>query len=84
MNVADIISIAATISATLRRSTSLYIACRALTGLEVALNVLKPTIIGDMFAPDQRGSAMSLILFAPLIGGAVGPAVSGLIVELVG
>ncbi|KAH8672216.1 MFS multidrug transporter-like protein [Ilyonectria robusta] len=84
MNVANIIFIAATVSAALSQSTPLFIACRALTGLAVAVNVLNPAIIGDIFAPDQRGSAMSLIMCAPLIGGAIGPAVSGLIAERVG
>ncbi|KAH7140941.1 MFS multidrug transporter-like protein [Dactylonectria macrodidyma] len=84
MNVANIIFIAATISAALCQSTPLFIACRALTGLAVAVNVLNPAIIGDMFDADQRGSAMSLVMCAPLIGGAIGPVVSGLIAELVG
>lgn len=84
MNVANIIFIAATVSAALSQSTPLFIACRALTGLAVAVNVLNPAIIGDIFAPDQRGSAMSLIMCAPLMGGAIGPVVSGLIAERVG
>ncbi|KAF7555931.1 hypothetical protein G7Z17_g1813 [Cylindrodendrum hubeiense] len=84
MNVANIIFIAATLSAALCQSTTLFIACRALTGFAVAVNVLNPAIIGDMFAPEQRGSAMSLIMCAPLIGGTIGPVVSGLIAELVG
>lgn len=84
MNMANIIFILATVSAALCQTTPLFIACRALTGLAVAVNVLNPAIIGDMFAPDQRGSAMSLIMMAPLVGGAIGPAVSGLITELVG
>ncbi|KAF7562279.1 hypothetical protein G7046_g1875 [Stylonectria norvegica] len=84
MNIANVIFIAATISAALCQSTPLFIACRAITGLAVAVNVLNPAIIGDMFPPDQRGSPMSLIMCAPLIGGAIGPVVSGLVAELVG
>ncbi|KAK7432205.1 hypothetical protein QQZ08_001150 [Neonectria magnoliae] len=84
MNAANIIFIVATVSAALCQSTPLFIACRALTGLAVAVTVLNPSIIGDMFPPDQRGSPMSLLMCAPLIGGAVGPVVSGLIAELVG
>ncbi|KPM44132.1 hypothetical protein AK830_g2419 [Neonectria ditissima] len=84
INAANLVFIAATVSAALCQSTPLFIACRALTGLAVAVTVLNPAIIGDMFAPDRRGSPMSLVMCAPLIGGAVGPVVSGLIAELVG
>jgi len=34
-----------------------------------------------MFASDQRGSAMSLIMLAPLVGGAIGPAMGGAIAQ---
>ena len=40
-------------------SSALLIASRALTGAAVAANVLNPAVVGDMFAPAQRGSAMS-------------------------
>jgi MFS family permease len=66
------------------QSTNLFIATRMLTGLAVASNVLNPAIIGDMFESDKRGSAMSLIMLAPLIGGAVGPAISGAIAQTFG
>ena len=55
-----------------------------LTGLAVASNVLAPAIIGDMFESDRRGSAMSLIMLAPLIGGAIGPAIAGAIAQTLG
>jgi sugar phosphate permease len=55
-----------------------------LTGLAVGANVLNPAIIGDIFESDKRGSAMSLIMLAPLIGGAVGPAISGAIAQTLG
>jgi MFS family permease len=55
-----------------------------LTGFAVASNVLNPAIIGDIFPSESRGSGMSLIMLAPLIGGAVGPAISGLIAESLG
>jgi MFS family permease len=66
------------------QSTKVFIAARMLTGLAVASNVLNPAIIGDMFASDKRGSAMSLIMLAPLIGGAIGPAISGAIAQTLG
>lgn len=85
LNVANALFIAATAAAALcRGSVSLFIFARALTGLAVASNVLNPAIVGDMFASEQRGSAMSLIMLAPLIGGAVGPAISGAVAQTVG
>lgn len=84
MNVANVLFILATVLAALCQSTPLFIAARALTGLAVASNVLNPAIIGDMFHSDQRGSAMSLIMLAPLIGGAIGPAISGAIAQTLG
>jgi MFS family permease len=37
-----------------------------------------------MFESEKRGSAMSLIMLAPLIGGAIGPAISGAIAQSLG
>ena len=84
VNVANIGFILATVMAALCQSTELFIAARALTGLAVMSNVLNPAIVGDVFASEERGSAMSLIMIAPLLGGAIGPAISGAVAESVG
>ncbi|KAL6705387.1 hypothetical protein ACN47E_007036 [Coniothyrium glycines] len=84
MNVCNIGFILATILAVTSQNSSIFIAARMLTGFCVASNVLNPAIIGDMFESEQRGSAMSLIMLAPLIGGAVGPAFSGIIAQTLG
>ena len=84
MNAANLLFIAATILAALSENTTTFIAARALTGLVVASNVLNPAIVGDIFESHERGSAMSLIMLAPLLGGAVGPAVAGAIAQKVG
>ncbi|KAF2115642.1 major facilitator superfamily domain-containing protein [Lophiotrema nucula] len=84
MNGCNMLFIVATISAAFCRSTNALIGMRALTGLAVASNVLNPAIIGDMFESDHRGSAMSLVMFAPLIGGAIGPAIGGVIAQTLG
>ncbi|KAI1453459.1 major facilitator superfamily transporter [Annulohypoxylon moriforme] len=84
LNIANALFIVATVLAALSQSTTLFIVARTLTGLSVASNVLNPAIVGDMFVSEQRGSAMSLIQLAPLIGGAVGPAISGAIAETLG
>lgn len=84
INVCNILFIAFTLTGALSQSTTLLIVARALTGVTVASNVLNPAIIGDMFESDHRGSAMSLLMLAPLIGGAIGPAISGAIAEALG
>lgn len=84
MNAANLLFVAAIVLAALSQSTTLFIAARALTGLAVASNVLNPVIVGDMFAAEERGGAMSLIMLAPLLGGAVGPAVAGTVAQKVG
>lgn len=76
--------ISATVLAALSRSTPLFIAARALTGLAVASNVLNPAIVGDMFISEHRGSGMSLIALAPLTGGALGPLISVAVAEALG
>ncbi|USW56150.1 Putative major facilitator superfamily, MFS transporter superfamily [Septoria linicola] len=84
MNAANILFIAATVLAALSPSAHVLIAARFLTGLAVASNVLNPAIVGDMFISEERGTAMSLIMLAPLLGGAIGPAMAGFIAESLG
>lgn len=84
MNVCNMLFIAATLLASLAPTANVLIAARFLTGLAVASNVLNPSIVGDMFISEQRGTAMSFIMLAPLIGGAVGPAISGAVAETLG
>lgn len=83
-NIANVLFIGMTVLAALCQDTSLFITARALTGVAVASNVLNPAIIGDMFIPEQRGSPMSIVMLAPLIGGAAGPAIAGAIAENLG
>jgi len=83
-NIANVLFIATNVLAALCQSTPLFIAARALTGVAVASNVLNPAIVGDMFVDEERGSAMSIIMLAPLLGGSIGPAISGAIAENIG
>ncbi|KAF2008976.1 MFS multidrug transporter-like protein [Aaosphaeria arxii CBS 175.79] len=66
------------------QSASLFIFARFLTGCAVASNVLGPAIIGDIFPSEQRGTAMSYVMLAPLLGGAIGPAIAGTIAQTTG
>lgn len=81
ISVANILFVLVTVLAALSQTTSLFILARALSGLVVTSNVLNPAVVGDIFDPDSRGSPMSLVMVAPLVGGAVGPAIAGAIAE---
>ncbi|KAK2628091.1 hypothetical protein QTJ16_002737 [Diplocarpon rosae] len=83
-NGANIIFILGVILGALSPSTNLFIFSRFLTGFAVASNVLNPAIIGDIYAPEQRGSGMSLVMLAPLVGGTIGPAIGGAMAETLG
>jgi MFS family permease len=84
LNAANTLFVLATLLAALAHGTALFVSARALTGLAVATNVLCPAIVGDMFAPSQRGAPMSLVMLTPLLGGATGPAVGGALAERFG
>lgn len=83
-NIANLLFICGSIMGVLSQSVGLMIFSRFFIGMTVASNVLAPAIIGDIFPSEQRGSAMSVVMFAPLLGGAIGPAISGAITETLG
>ncbi|KXX75947.1 Polyamine transporter 3, partial [Madurella mycetomatis] len=81
MNAANLLFVAATVLAATAASVPQFVVARMLTGLAVASNVLNPAIVGDMFPSERRGSALSLIYLAPLVGGAIGPLVGSAVAE---
>ncbi|KAA8574730.1 hypothetical protein EYC84_003980 [Monilinia fructicola] len=83
-NVANVLFILWTVVAASSQTSRLFILSRFMTGCAVASNVLNPAVIGDMLPPDQRGSAMATLMLAPLLGGAVGPAITGVIAQSIG
>ncbi|KUJ11457.1 MFS general substrate transporter [Mollisia scopiformis] len=83
-NAANMIFILGVLLAALSQTANTFILARFLTGLAVAANVLNPAIIGDIYPSELRGSAMSLVMLSPLIGGAIGPAIGGSIAESIG
>ncbi|KAI7566404.1 hypothetical protein KC319_g5539 [Hortaea werneckii] len=80
-NAANTLFIIGVLLATLSQTPGMLVCARFLTGCAVASNVLNPSVIGDIFPPESRGSAVSLVMLAPLIGGAVGPAIAGAIAQ---
>ncbi|KAK0623769.1 major facilitator superfamily domain-containing protein [Immersiella caudata] len=84
INAANILFILATLMAVTAQSVPVFVTARAMTGLAVASNVLNPAIVGDMFVSEERGAAVSLVFLAPLIGGALGPAIATAVAERAG
>ncbi|CAH0025421.1 unnamed protein product [Clonostachys rhizophaga] len=81
LNVCSVFFTAAAVLAATAQTTPQFILSRVLSGLFVTSNVLGPAIVGDIFEPDMRGSAMSFVMLAPNIGGAVGPAIGGYVAD---
>lgn len=71
-NIANCFFIAGIMITALSQDIGLLIFARFLTGCTAASNVLNPAVIGDMFPSESRGAAMSAVMLAPLIGGALG------------
>lgn len=83
-NCANVVFILGTIIVATSQTSGILIFARFMTGCAVAANVLSPSVIGDIFAPDQRGTALSYLFLANLVGGAIGPAIGGGIAQTFG
>ncbi|KAL2155758.1 hypothetical protein VTH82DRAFT_500 [Thermothelomyces myriococcoides] len=84
MNAANIIFIGASLMAVTASSVPQFVLARMLNGLAVAVNVLNPAIVGDMFAKDERGGPMSMLFLSPLVGGAFGPMIGSAVAHRYG
>ena len=82
--VSNALFIAASILAACAKDKHLFVFARFLTGAAVSNNVLNPAIVGDIYLPEQRGANLSLLFLAPMIGGAIGPAIAGAMSETLG
>ncbi|KAK4119658.1 MFS general substrate transporter [Parathielavia appendiculata] len=84
MNAANLLFIGASILAATSQTVPQFVVARMLNGLVTAVNVLNPAIVGDIFASDERGGALSLLFLAPLIGGAFGPMIGSAVADRYG
>jgi MFS family permease len=62
-------------------SVAQIVVFRFLAGASVASIALNPSIIGDLFSIEQRGSAISIMSLIPILGTAVGPIVGGYVTQ---
>ncbi|KAK4141389.1 major facilitator superfamily domain-containing protein [Dichotomopilus funicola] len=84
LNAANLVFILAGILAATSSTVPQFVTARMLNGLAVAVNVLNPAVVGDMFAREERGAALSLLFLAPLVGGAFGPMIGSAVAERCG
>lgn len=61
----------------LSTNIQMLVAFRFLNGVAVVSTVLNPSIVGDLFRIEQRGSAMAMVGLAPMLGPVVGPIIGG-------
>lgn len=83
-NVCNLLLIGGIVMTALSEGIEMLIFARFLTGCAVATNVLNPAVVGDIWPSKSRGSAMSAVMLAPLLGGAIGPAVAGALAKETG
>lgn len=83
-NACNLLLIVGIVMTALSQDIGMLIFSRFLTGSAVASNVLNPAVVGDIWPSKSRGSAMSAVMLAPLLGGAIGPAVAGALAKETG
>lgn len=76
-HIANVLFILCSISGALSTSINMLIVFRFLNGMTVACTTLNAGTVVDMFRQDQRGAAMALMGFSPLIGVICGPIFGG-------
>ncbi|KAJ5279717.1 hypothetical protein N7478_005089 [Penicillium angulare] len=85
LNVATTFFVLFQIGCALAPNTSALIVFRALTGMGGSACLTTGSgVVADMFAPEQRGLAMSFYSFGPLFGPVLGPVCGGFIAENAG
>ncbi|KAF7864558.1 hypothetical protein EAF04_006690 [Stromatinia cepivora] len=72
------------IASALSTSIQMLIAVRFLNGTAVVTVVLNPSIVSDLYPVEQRGRALAITGFGPLIGPVVGPIVGSYLGETAG
>ena len=83
-HVSNVLFVAFCVGCALSSNLSMLIAFRFLSGCASAPTVIGPSIIGDIFVPEQRGKAMSLNIIGPLIGPVAGPIAGGFLAQALG
>lgn len=80
----NFLGILCSVAAALSFNISMLVAFRFLSGFLITALTLSPSIAGDLFRKEERGTAMAVGIGLQLIGPFVGPIIGGIIADRVG
>lgn len=80
----NLLFIVCSVASALSTNISMLVAFRFLNGFVITASTLGPSIIGDLFLPDNRGKAMATAIALPLIGPFVAPILGSVIADSLG
>ncbi|KAI0179383.1 MFS multidrug transporter [Hypoxylon sp. FL1284] len=76
-HIGTILFIVFSTACTLSTNIQMLVAFRFLNGIAVVSTVLNPSLVGDLFRVEERGSAMAMVGLSPMLGPVVGPIIGG-------
>lgn len=83
-HVGTILFIVFSAACALSTNIQMLVAFRFLNGMAVVSTALNPSLVGDLFRTEERGSAMSMVGLAPMLGPVVGPIIGGFLGDSLG
>ena len=84
MNSGNLLFVASAVGAASSTSLDMLIVFRFFSGLTLTSLTLNPAIVGDIFVQEERGTAMSIMAVAPLLGPIAGPIIGGYLTQMKG
>lgn len=83
-NVANALFVIFSIACAVSSNPGMLIAFRFINGIGDASIALNASIVGDLFQAEERGLAMAVMGFPPLLGPVMGPIIGGYLTEALG
>ncbi|KAI6090601.1 MFS multidrug transporter [Hypoxylon rubiginosum] len=83
-HVGTILFIVFSAACALSTNIQMLVAFRFLNGVAVVSTALNPSMVGDLFRVEERGSAMAMVGLAPMLGPVVGPIIGGYLGDALG
>lgn len=80
----NILFILCSVAAALSQNIPMLVVFRFINGTAITSLTLAPSIIGDLFIQEERGTAMAVAIALPLIGPCVAPIVGGFVNSALG
>jgi len=80
-NATNIVFIVFSIACAVSSNLPMLVAFRLINGIGDASITLNPSIVGDMFVQEERGLALAIVGFPPLIGPVAGPVMGGYLTQ---